>query len=331
MVVFCLLSCMDAYSQVSTAMLDHVNYRNIGPARGGRVTTVAGVIQRPGTFYMGATGGGVWKTTDYGITWGNVSDGFIPTPSIGAIRVAPSDPEVVYVGTGSDGLRSNVIAGKGVFRSNDGGQTWDDLGLHETGHIGAVEVHPEDANVAYVAAIGNAFMPNKERGIYKTTDGGTNWEKVLYLSDTVGFSDLELHPTNPAIIYAGAWRGERKPWTIISGGKVGGIYRSQDGGASWQKLTDGLPSDLIGKIDLAVSAHDPQRVYALIEAPVGDGGLYRSDDAGDSWTLISTFKPLLDRPFYYCNVDVDPNDADKVLVSSTQFWVSENAGENWKR
>ena len=329
--VFCLLSCMDAYSQVSTAMLDHVNYRNIGPARGGRVTTVAGVIQRPGTFYMGATGGGVWKTTDYGITWGNVSDGFIPTPSIGAIRVAPSDPEVVYVGTGSDGLRSNVIAGKGVFRSNDGGQTWDDLGLHETGHIGAVEVHPEDANVAYVAAIGNAFMPNKERGIYKTTDGGTNWEKVLYLSDTVGFSDLELHPTNPAIIYAGAWRGERKPWTIISGGKVGGIYRSQDGGASWQKLTDGLPSDLIGKIDLAVSAHDPQRVYALIEAPVGDGGLYRSDDAGDSWTLISTFKPLLDRPFYYCNVDVDPNDADKVLVSSTQFWVSENAGENWKR
>ena len=317
--------------QIASGILEGMSYRNIGPERGGRATAVAGVIQSPGTFYMGATGGGVWKTTDHGHHWSNVSDGYLASPSIGAIRVAPSDPDVVYVGTGSDGLRSNVIAGKGVYRSDDAGKTWTDIGLKETGHIGAVEVHPDNPDVAYVAAIGNGFAPNEERGIYRTTDGGENWEKVLYLSDTVGFSDLELHPTNPEVLYAGAWRGERKPWTIISGGMQGGIYRSLDGGDTWEKMTEGLPTGVIGKIDFAVSADDPDRVYALIEAPAEVGGLYRSDDAGVTWKHISNHEPLLDRPFYYCNVDADPQNADKVLVSATQFWVSANAGKNWNR
>lgn len=315
----------------NTDLLKHLEYRNIGPERGGRATAVAGVIQEPGTFYMGATGGGVWKTTDYGHNWTNISDGFFDSPSIGAIRVAPSDPDIIYVGTGSDGLRSNVISGKGVYRSNDAGKTWTDIGLKETGHIGAVEVDPFNPNVVYVAAIGNGFAPNEERGIFKSTDGGKNWEKILYLSDTVGFSDIEMHPNNPDVLYAGAWRGERKPWTIISGGRQGGVYRSVDGGQTWKRMRDGLPEGIIGKIDFAVSADDPDRVYALIEAPDEKGGLYRSDDAGNTWKLVSNFAPLLDRPFYYCNVDADPQNADKVLVSATQFWVSTSAGTSWNR
>ena len=318
---------------IDSEFLELLNFRNIGPTRGGRVTTVCGVAQKAGTFYMGATGGGVWKTEDHGHNWRNVSDGFFKSPSIGAIRVAPTDPSLVYVGTGSDGLRSNVITGKGMYKSNNGGKTWVGIGLEKSGHIGAVEVHPTDPNLLYVAAIGNAFAPNAERGIYRSKDGGDNWEKVLFLSDTIGFSDLELAPDNPNTIYAAAWRAERKPWTIISGGKSGGIYKSTDGGDNWKQVMDAgiMPSGLIGKIDLAVSANDPKRVYALVEAPAKEGGLYRSDDHGENWELISTYKPLLDRPFYYCNVDANPLNADAVYVNATQFWYSPNGGKNWKR
>ena len=312
--------------QSPTALLD---YRNIGPTRGGRVTTVAGIASQPSNYYMGATGGGVWKTEDYGTSWKNVSDGFFKTPSIGAIRVSPSNPDIVYVGTGSDGLRSNVISGNGVYKSTDAGQSWSHIGLDETRHIGAVEIHPDNPDIAYVAAIGNAFVPNKERGVFKTIDGGQSWNKILYINDTVGFSDVELHPSNPQILYAGAWRAERKPWTIISGGQIGGIYRSTDAGANWTKLDQGLPTGIIGKIDLAVSAAQPDKVYALIEAPVGSGGLYASEMKGDSFKLVSTKKQLLDRPFYYCNVDADPNNADIVYVNSTRFHKSEDGGKSW--
>jgi len=311
--------------------VDFLQYRNIGPTRGGRVTTVAGVNSKPSVFYMGATGGGVWKTEDYGTSWSNVSDGFFDTPSIGAIRVSESNPEVVYVGTGSDGLRSNVITGKGIYKSVDAAKTWSHIGLDMTGHIGAVEIHPENPDIVYVAAIGQAFAPNEERGIFKTIDGGESWNKILYINDTVGFSDLEIHPTNPDILYAGAWRAERKPWTIISGGEIGGVYRSIDAGENWTKLDQGLPTGLIGKTDLAVSAAEPDRVYALIEAPQGIGGLYKSDMKGDSFALVSTKKELLDRPFYYCNVDADPNNADIVYVNSTRYFKSKDAGKSWKR
>jgi len=322
------------YAQSQTVpqeMLNGLEYRNVGPNRGGRVTTVAGVVQEPGTFYMGSTGGGVWKTTDYGYSWSNVSDGYFASPSTGAIRVAPSNPEIVYVGTGSDGLRSNVITGKGIYKSTNAGASWEFIGLEKTGQIGAVEVDPASPDRVFVAAIGNAFKPNAERGIYRTLDGGDNWEKVLFISDTVGFADLEFAPDNAQTIYAAAWRGERKPWTIISGGLEGGIYKSIDGGDNWEKLENGLPSGIIGKIDLAVSADDPNRLYALVEAPVGEGGLYRSDDRGENFKLISTKEDLLDRPFYYCNVDANPRNADAVFVSSTRFFKSEDGGEQWTR
>ena len=204
-----------------------ITYRTVGPERGGRVTTVTGTPMLPGTFYLGATGGGVWKSEDYGTSWNNVSDGFFETPSIGAIEVAVNDPNIIYVGTGSDGLRSNVIAGKGVYKSIDAGKTWEHIGLRDAGQIGAVEIDPTNHNIVWVAAIGNAFKANSERGIYKTIDGGKNWEKVLFISDKVGFADLELLPNNPNIVFAAAWKAERKPWTIISGGNPdeGGIYK----------------------------------------------------------------------------------------------------------
>jgi len=225
-----------------------LTYRTVGPERGGRVTAVTGTPMLPGTFYLGATGGGVWKSDDYGVSWNNVSDGFFATPSIGAIEVAVNDPNIVYVGTGSDGLRSNVISGKGVYKSINAGKTWEHIGLRETGQIGAVEIDPTNHNIVWVAAIGNAFKNNNERGIYKTIDGGKHWEKVLFISDEVGFADLELLPSNPNIVYAAAWKGQRKPWTIISGGTndEGGIYKSINGGKDWVKLENCLPKGLIG-------------------------------------------------------------------------------------
>ena len=319
---------ISAQNTISTQRFTGLEYRSVGPTRGGRVTAVAGHQATPGTFFMGASGGGLWKTTDYGNAWKNVSDGFFASPSIGAIGIAPSKPEVLYVGTGSDGLRSNVISGKGVYKSSNAGRTWENVGLEKTGHIGAVEVHPSDPDIAFVAAIGNAFQPNSDRGVFRTRDGGKNWEKVLFLSDTVGFADLEFQPGNPQVLYAAAWRAERRPWTIISGGVQGGIYKSEDGGNTWRKLATGLPNDLIGKIDLAVSAADPKRVYALIEALPG-GGLYRSNDGGESWSLVSSNRALLDRPFYYCNVTANPLNADNVFVNATGFWRSNNAGRTW--
>jgi photosystem II stability/assembly factor-like uncharacterized protein len=317
--------------ETDTSFLNGLQYRSVGPTRGGRVTAVAGVEQQPSTFYMGATGGGVWKTTDYGQNWACISDGYFSTPSIGAIRTAPSQPNTVYVGTGSDGLRSNVITGKGVYKSEDGGKTWQFKGLEKTGLIGAVEVHPRNPDIAFVAAIGQPFQPNPERGVYRTRDGGKTWDHVLFLADTIGVADLELCPDNPDVIYAAAWRAERKPWTIISGGMEGGVYKSIDGGDTWRKLENGLPQGLIGKIDLAVSPADPNRLYALVEAPPGEGGLYRSDDRGESFRLVSDNKELLRRPFYFLNVDANPLNADAVYVNSLYFMYSADGGKSWSR
>lgn len=305
-------------------------YRFVGPWRGGRVTAVTGVDSQPNVFYMGATGGGVWKSEDYGVSWQNVSDGYFDTPSIGAIRVAPSDPNIVYVGTGSDGLRSNIISGKGVYKSVDAGRTWQHIGLEKAGLIGALEIHPTDHNVVFVAAIGQPFQPNPERGVFRTRDGGRTWQKVLFLSDTTGFADLELLPSNPNVIYAAAWRAERKPWTIISGGRENGIYKSVDGGDTWVKLTNGLPTDLVGKIDLAVSAADSRVLYALVEAPGDQGGLYRSDDQGASFKKVSDNKDLLHRPFYFCNITADPTNPDIVYAQALRLYKSTDGGRTWK-
>ncbi|WP_339810929.1 glycosyl hydrolase [uncultured Imperialibacter sp.] len=307
-------------------------FRNVGPTRGGRVTTVTGVPSEPGTFYMGATGGGVWKTTDYGINWKNISDGYFATGSIGAIRVAATDPNIIYVGTGTDGIRSNVITGKGVYKSTDAGKTWIHLGLEKVGQIGAVEIHPTDPKTVFVAAMGQAFQNNEERGVYKTTDGGTTWDKVLYDSDSVGAVDLEFAPNNPNIVYAAMYRFKRTPWTIISGGyQEGGIYKSKDGGKTWEKKTKGLPKGLIGKIDLGVSAADPLRLYAIVEAPVKEQGLYRSDDQGESFVHVSDNEDLVNRPFYYTNVDVNPLNASDVFSQANPGIRSRDGGKTWTR
>ncbi len=312
-----------------SALFAGLRYRHVGPFRGGRVTTVTGVPGEPRTFYFGSTGGGIWKTTDAGKSWRNVSDGHLATASMGAIRVAPSDPDVVYAATGSDGLRSNVSIGLGVYRSDDAGATWRFIGLPKAGQVGAVEIHPQDPDVAFVAAIGNPFAPNPERGVYRTRDGGASWERVLYVSDSTGAVDVELNPANPDELYATMWRAERKPWTIISGAHEGGVYKSTDGGSTWRKLETGLPQGLFGKADLAVSRANPDRVYVLIEAPEGEDGLYRSDDRGETWTHVNSQNTLTSRPFYYINVDADPSDADRVFVGTEYFFVSTDGGDSF--
>ncbi len=319
-------------SVVDPAHFQGLEFRMIGPTRGGRVTAVTGHRDHPYTFYMGATGGGVWKTTDYGTTWSNISDGFFETGSIGSIDIADTDPNVLYVGTGSEGLRSNVIVGRGVYKSVDAGATWQFAGLRDAGQIGAVVIHPTNPAIGYVAALGNPFGPNAERGVYRTVDGGKSWEQLLHISERTGAVDLELHPSDSDIIYAAMWRLERKPWTIISGdGVENGLYVSRDAGALWTKVTDGLPGGDTGKIDLAVSPADPSRVYALVEARPEDEGLYRSDDEGRTWRLVNSAPYLMTRPFYYTNVDADPTDADIIWVNNLGLHVSRNGGNNFER
>ena len=315
---------------VDPGLLKGLSYRMIGPARGGRVTTVTGVASQPLVFYMGSTGGGVWKTTDAGQTWSNTSDRYFAVGSMGDIAVSESDPSVVYAGTGSDGLRSNVSIGNGVYRSADAGSTWMHVGLEDVGNIGGVIVHPSDPNTALVAAIGNPFKPNADRGVFRTNDGGTHWKKVLFVNDSTGVVDVEFLPGNPNVVFASVWRAERKPWTIISGSSEGGIYKSTDGGTSWKKLTGGLPNQLFGKSNIAVTAGAPNRVYALIEAKPGSG-LYRSDDAGENWVRVSDFAQLYTRPFYYTNVSADPKNPDRVWVGSEGSWMSMDAGRSWKQ
>jgi photosystem II stability/assembly factor-like uncharacterized protein len=316
-------------SAIDPKLLGGLRYRSLGPARGGRVTTVTGVPSQPFTFYMGSTGGGVWKTVDAGQNWLNVTDGQIGVGSMGAIDVALSDPNVVYIGTGSDGYRSNVSIGDGVYKSTDGGKTWAHVGLRDVGNIGGIRVHPSNPAVAFVAAIGNPFEPNADRGVYRTKDGGRTWQKVLFVSDSTGAVDIEFQPGNPNVVFAAMWRGERKPWTIISGAREGGIYRSTDGGDTWAKVTNGLPNELVGKANIAVSNANPNRVYVLMEAKPGNG-LYRSDDGGQSFQVASTFPQIITRPFYYTTITADPKNADVVYAGAEGYFRSADAGKTWQ-
>jgi photosystem II stability/assembly factor-like uncharacterized protein len=317
---------------VSPETFQELRYRSVGPARGGRVTAVAGVRRQPSTFYMGASGGGVWKTTDSGQTWLNVSDGFFATGSIGAIDVSESNPDMVYVGTGSAPIRSNVILGKGVYKSADAGKTWTFIGLKDVGQIGAVKVHPRDPDTVYVAALGQPFGPSPQRGVFRTTDGGRTWQKVLFVNDRTGVVSLAMNPANPNEIYAGAWRGERRPWTIISGGPAseGGVYKTIDGGATWSHLTAGLPRTLIGKVGVDLAPSNPKRVYAILEAPGTEAGVYRSDDAGATFQQVSSQAALIARPFYYTYIDVDPKDENTIYVNNLSFWKSTDGGKSWR-
>ncbi|MEP7339295.1 MAG: hypothetical protein ABI977_16280 [Acidobacteriota bacterium] len=317
---------------IDAKLFQGLRYRSIGPARGGRVTAVAGHRKQLHTFYLGATGGGVWKTTDAGQNWANISDGFFETASIGAIAVAESDPNVVYVGTGSAAIRSNVVLGKGVYKSTDAGKTWTHVGLREAGQVGSIRVDPRDANVAFIAVLGQPFGANAERGVFRTKDGGKTWQKVLFINDRTGVVSLAVNPANPNELYAGAWQAVRKPWTISSGGPAAecGIYKSTDGGETWKHLDNGLPKGLIGKVDVDVSAADPKRVYAILEASDGQGGVYRSDDAGASWMQINKTGGLMSRPFYYTYIDVDPKNADVVYVNNLGFYKSTDGGKSFR-
>ena len=237
------ISAIPAYSQTpESTFFNGLRYRLVGPARGGRVTTVTGVPSQPTTFYMGVASGGLFRTIDSGTTWTPLTDGKVPVGSMGCVAVADSDPTIIYLGTGSDGVRSNVSTGRGVYKSTDDGQTWKLMGLYNAGQIGAIRIHPTNPDIVWVAAGGDIFKPNEERGVFKTTDGGKTWRKVLYVSDNVGAMDVEIQPGNPGVIYAWMSRLERKPWTIISGSREGGFYKSTDGGESFSKITSGLPT-----------------------------------------------------------------------------------------
>ena len=280
---------------------------------------------------MGASGGGVWKTTDCGADWEPVTDGQIATGSIGSIDVSESNPDIVYVGTGSAAIRSNVIIGRGAYKSTDAGRTWQFIGLRDAGQIGAIRVHPTNPDIAWAAALGSPYGPNVERGIFKTTDGGKTWRKVLYVNDHTGGRVVAVNMSNPDELYAGMYQGFRKGWDIISGGPAseGGIYKSTDGGEHWTHLTSGLPQTLIGKIDIDIARSNPRIVYAMVEAPGDEGGLYRSDDAGASWTLVNNSEQLRARPFYFNYVDVNPKNPDEVWVNELRVHKSADGGKTF--
>jgi photosystem II stability/assembly factor-like uncharacterized protein len=305
-----------------------LSYRMVGPYRGGRSTAAAGFPDDPDRWIMGTTGGGMWLSTDNGNAWTNISDGFFGG-SIGAVAVAPSDPNVIYVGMGSVDIRGNTSAGRGMWKSMDGGKTWSFTGLPEAGQIGRIEVHPKNADLVYVAALGHAFGKNPERGIFRSRDGGRTWQHVLALNDSTGASDLTMNLKNPRELYAGMWRGERKPWKLISGAEEGGVYKSADGGDTWTHLSGGLPEGMVGKVGVTVSQADPERVWAIIEAEPA-GGVYRSDDAGKTWTRTNSENNLRQRAWYYTHVQADPRDPNTVYALNTSLYRSVDAGKTFQ-
>ncbi len=318
---------------VPAEALDGFRFRMVGPSRGGRVTAVTGVPSQPHVFYMGSTGGGVWRTRNAGTSWTNLTDDAFAVGSIGAVAVAPSDPNVIWVGTGSASPRSNISVGNGVYRSVDEGRTWTHAGLPEAGLIGRIAIHPDDPDVAYVAVLGQIFGRSAERGVYRTGDGGATWTPVLQVSDAVGAVDLAMHPANPRILFAAMWQAERKPWDLVDGGPEGGLYRSTDGGDTWERLGGGLPEPSeehpIGRTGVSIAASQPSRVYALVTAAGERGGLYRSEDGGDSWTRVNGDRRLRARGWYYSHVVADPNDADTVYVLNAPFLKSVDAGASF--
>ena len=306
--------------------LKGMKWRLVGPFRGGRVLAVAGIAGDANTFYFGSVAGGVWKTTDGGLVWTPIFDKE-PVSSIGGIAVAPSDPNVIYVGTGEACIRGNISFGNGVYKSIDAGKTWTHIGLDDTRQIGRVIVDPHNADIAFVAALGHAYGPNPERGVFRTADGGKTWQKVLYQDDKTGAIDIQFDPSNSHILYAGLWQAARTPWSLDSGGPGSGLYKSIDGGLTWKKLEGhGLPKGTIGRIGVAPAPGDSNRVYALIEAE--DGGLYRSDNAGESWQKLTGDHRFTQRAWYFTHVFADPKNPDTVYILNTGMYRSTDAGRD---
>ena len=319
--------------ETSTALdprlLGAVDWRCIGPPRGGRVLAVAGDPVDQATFYFGAVAGGVWKTDDAGLYWQNISDGYLNTSSVGAIAVSDSDPNVIYAGTGEACLRLDITHGDGVYRSTDRGNTWTHLGLEDTRHIGRVRIHPNNPDIVYVAALGHAFGPNKQRGVFRTTDGGKTWENVLFKSENAGAVDLSMDPSNPRILYASIWQVRRNFWNLENGGPESGLYRSTDGGDTWTEITNnpGMPGGIKGRIGVAVSPAKSGRVWASVDAE--DCGVYRSDDGGDTWELLTGERDLQGRPWYYSHIFADPQDAETAWIMNFKAWKSVDGGRNF--
>ncbi|MBO1256295.1 glycosyl hydrolase [Alteromonas sp. 5E99-2] len=312
---------------VPPVLFDKMEYRFAGPYRGGRSVAVTGVTGNPQLYYMGTTGGGVWKTENAGVSWKPLSDKDFAVGTIGAVAVAPSDASILYVGTGEGPIRGVTTShGKGVYKSTDGGENWSLVGLDTRGQIPKIRVHPTNPDIVWVAVQGNIWAPNEERGVFKTTDGGKTWQHVLKVNAETGAADLVIDPSNPRILYAAMWNHGRKPWYVKSGGEGSGIYKSTDAGNTWEKLSKGLP-ETVGKIGIDVSAANPKRLYAIVEAE--DGGLFRSDNGGNSWTLLNGDTILRARSWYYNHIKADPNDENTVYVMNVNLFKSIDGGKNF--
>ncbi len=312
-----------------TSAFAALKWREIGPFRGGRSVAVAGTAARPLEYYFGTTGGGVFKTTDGGMTWTPVTDAHFGG-TVGGIGISGSNPDIVYVGTGEHTIRGNVSLGDGMFKSTDAGKTWKATGLGDSHQISRVRVHPTDPNIVYVSVQGHVWGPNRERGVFKTTDGGATWKNVLFRNDSTGASDLVLDESNPAVLYAGMWQANRTPWKLVSGGAGSGLFKSTDAGASWTELTrnTGLPAGIIGKVGITVSPAKPTRLWALIEAD--SGGVFRSDDAGATWTKMNTDRRLRQRAWYYTKIFADPKDSNTVYALNTGLYRSTDGGKTFR-
>jgi len=316
-------------ARVDQRLLSGLSWRSIGPNRGGRSIACAGSPGRPNEYYFGATGGGLWKTTDGGTTWAPVTDGQITSSSVGSVAVAESNPDVVYLGMGETQLRGNVMQGDGVYRSADAGRTWTHLGLPDTQAIGRIRVHPANPDLVYVAALGHPYGPSPERGVYRSRDGGRQWTRVLFRNDRTGAVDIDLDANDPRVLYASLWEVYRTPWLLSSGGPGSGLFKSIDGGDSWTEITrnQGLPKGLLGKITVTVSRADSRRVYAMVEAD--DGGLFRSDDAGATWVRVNDERDLRQRAFYFSRIVADPKDADTVYALNFRLSRSTDGGRTF--
>jgi photosystem II stability/assembly factor-like uncharacterized protein len=333
---FCLLPILIAAALAqqpasSPDPLTSLRFRQIGPFRGGRSIAAAGVASEPKTFYFGSVGGGIWKTIDAGVTWIPVADGQIRTGDVGALAVSESDPNIVYAGMGEACVRGNASNGDGVYKSTDAGRTWKNVGLQQTYHIGAVKIHPKNPDIVYVAALGHLWGPNPERGVYRSTDGGATWKLVLFKSNQAGAVDLSLDPSNPRTIYASTWEVSRKPWRLDSGGPGSGLWKSTDGGDNWTDLSHapGMPKGVEGRIAIAVSPANPERVWAQVEA--SDGGLYRSDNGGKAWTRVNDSNNLRQRAWYFSHIFADPKNADEVYALNVNAFRSMDGGRTFSQ
>ncbi len=324
---------LSGLAQNLDSVFQSVKYRNIGPFRGGRSVTASGVVGDPFTYYMGTTGGGLWKTTDAGQYWSNISDNYFTTGSVGAVSVSESDPNVVYCGMGEHAPRGVMTSyGDGVFKSTDAGKTWKKIGLEKTQHISRIVIHPKNPDIVYVAAQGALYGPNQERGIYKTVDGGKTWSQVLFVNNLTGCAELSMDMNNPQVLYAAMWEHQRKPWKVISGGAGSGLYKTSDGGLTWKKIHKGLPKEM-GKMAISVCRSNSDKVYALIESDSEkeQGGLFLSENAGSSWKKVSSDHRLVQRAWYYIELFTDPQDEHTIYVLSAPALRSIDGGKSWER